>query len=126
MEAWKHHHQVECTVLSQMRHDLREDENKVPAGSMRALIRLMCLHEAGMIPAAEWEEFMSLKVTTGIGGEKLAGYVEHLAEIVDYYKVTKLEKSVVKQLAYAVCFVFPFPTLTDLYNIRQEMSQRKS
>ncbi|PMD28840.1 SET domain-containing protein [Hyaloscypha variabilis F] len=101
IEAWEHHHRVECTVLSQMHHDLRGVENKVPARSMRALIRLMCLYDAGMIPAAEWEEFMSLKVTSGIGREKLAGHVEYLAEIVDYYKVTKLEKSVVKQLAYA-------------------------
>ncbi|KAE9370083.1 SET domain-containing protein [Stipitochalara longipes BDJ] len=100
-EAWEHHHQVECTVLSQMRHDLREDENKQPARSVRAIIRLLSLHDAGMIPAAEWEEFLSLKIPTGIGREKLESYVEHLADVVDYYKATKLEKNVVKHIAYA-------------------------
>jgi len=92
-----------------MRHDLREDQIKVPSRSVRALIRLMCLQDAGMIPETEWEEFMSQKIPTGIGREDLQDSVEYLADIVDHYKVTKLENSLVKDLAYAVRFIFPFP-----------------
>jgi hypothetical protein len=70
--------------------------------NLRALVRLLCLHDTGMIEESQWEEVLALKTNMENSSDDLDDWAAYLVDAVEDFKITKLNLSVVKQLIFAV------------------------
>ena len=77
-------------------------EERVTHKNVRLLIRLLCLHEAGMIPEQLWGEILGLKTLMGAGQEELERQVQFLSDFMASHEVTSLDENVVRQLVHTV------------------------
>ncbi|PVH80035.1 hypothetical protein DL98DRAFT_419322 [Cadophora sp. DSE1049] len=104
--AWLAYHEFECHILAKV---LASEPGWVDTANprsveFRTIIRILTLHDSGMIPNREWEEMMGLQPQLPAADKEphfIRGLTEML-ELIVKYEVTKLGMDDVEKLIRAV------------------------